>query len=61
MPCFPSFNQYRREVAEKAKKVSKAQPGSWQDFLCDLAGPLTMLLVAAVLVVVVILVKQVIG
>ncbi len=61
MPCFPSFNQYRYEVAQKAKKLSKARSGSWSDFLCELAGPLIILLVAAVLTVVVIFIRQLIG
>ncbi|UCG10094.1 MAG: hypothetical protein JSW30_05060 [Dehalococcoidia bacterium] len=61
MSCFPSFNQYRYEVAQKAKKISKAQPGTWQDFLCELVGPLTMILIAAVLTAAAIFVKQLIG
>jgi hypothetical protein len=61
MPCFPSFHQYRYEVAQKAKKISKAQPGSWQDFLCELVGPLTMILIAAVLAVIAIVARQLIG
>jgi len=61
MPCFPSLSQYRYEVAQKVKKISKAQPGTWRDFLCELVGPLTMILAAAVLVVVAIFVKQLIG
>ncbi|HUU08815.1 MAG TPA: hypothetical protein VMW61_04805 [Dehalococcoidales bacterium] len=61
MSCFPSFNQYRYEVAQKAKQISKAQPGTWQDFLCELVGPLSMILVAAVLVVVAIVARQLLG
>ena len=61
MSCFPSFNQYRYEAAQKAKEISKAQPGTWQDFLCELVGPLTMILVAAVLVVIAIVARQLIG
>lgn len=61
MSCFPSFNQYRYEVAQKAKKLSKARPGSWSDFLCELAGPLIILLVAAALTAVVIFIRQLIG
>ncbi len=61
MSCFPSFNQYRYEVAQKAKKISKAQPGTWQDFLCELVGPLTMILVAVVLAVIAIVVRQLLG
>jgi len=61
MPCFSSVNQYRREVAQKAKKISKAQPGTWQDFLCELVGPLTMILVAVVLAVAAIVVRQLVS
>jgi len=61
MSCFSGVNQYRREVAQKAKQISKAQPGSWQDFLCELVGPLTMILVAAVLAVIAIVARQLIG
>ena len=61
MSCFSSVNQYRREVAQKAKQISKAQPGSWQDFLCELVGPLTKILVAVVLVVIAIVVRQLVG
>lgn len=61
MSCFPSFKQYRYEVAQKAKKISKAQPGTWQEFLCELVGPLSMILIAVVLAVAAIFVKQFIG
>lgn len=61
MSCFPSFNQYRYEVAQKAKRISKAQPGSWSDFLCELAGPLIILIVAVALTVMVIFIRQLIG
>lgn len=61
MSCFPSFNQYRYEVAQKAKEISKAKPGTWQDFLCEMVGPLSMILIAVLLAVAAIFVKQFIG
>lgn len=61
MSCFPSFNQYRYEAAQKAKEISKAQPGTWKDFLCELVGPLSMILIAALLAIAAIFVKQFIG